>query len=470
MNYYLSVDIGASGGKMVLGWLEDGKIKTEEIHRFTNGAERKNRKLCWNLPDIMDAIICGMKKCKAAGKVPFSMGVDTWAVDYVLLDQTSHVLGSTYCYRDERTETIPKRAENIMSQAELYQHTGIQKQRFNTIYQLLALKEQEPEILSRADKLLMIPDYLHYLLTGIASAEYTNATTTQLVNIETGTWDRELIQVLGFPEHIFLPIRDAGTVLGTLTKEISQKVGFSCNVVLPPTHDTASAVLAVPGRDPFLYISSGTWSLMGTELKTADCSDESRNQNFTNEGGYAHRFRYLKNIMGLWMIQSIRREIAQEVSFETLCELASKEKIESIVDCNEERFLAPKSMTDEINVACREKNMQIPRTAAEYASVVYRSLAVCYAKTAKEIEILRGVQYPEIYIVGGGSNAGWLNQLTADYSGKIVKAGPVEASAIGNLVAQMLSAGEWPDVKMARKSIADSFPIRTYLPGKAEIF
>lgn len=194
LDYYLSVDLGASGGKMVLGWLEDGHIKTEEIHRFFNGAERKNGKLCWNLPEIMEQILLGMKKCREAGKIPVSMGVDTWAVDYVLLDQENRVLGSTYCYRDERTEGMPEKAENIMEQAELYRRTGIQKQRFNTIYQLLALKEQEPEIFAKADKLLMIPDYIHYLLTGIASAEYTNATTTQLVNVETGTWDQELIR------------------------------------------------------------------------------------------------------------------------------------------------------------------------------------------------------------------------------------------------------------------------------------
>lgn len=470
MNYYLSVDLGASGGKMVLGWLEDGKIKTEEIHRFVNGAEQKKEKLCWDLPGIMEEILRGMKKCCEIGKIPVSMGVDTWAVDYVLLDSESRVLGSTYCYRDERTEGIPELAEHMMTQAELYHRTGIQKQRFNTIYQLLALKEQEPEILAKAEKLLMIPDYIHYLLTGIAFAEYTNATTTQLVNVETGTWDQELLRTFGFPEHLFLPIRDAGTVLGPLTEEISREVGFSCSVVLPPTHDTASAVLAVPGREHFLYISSGTWSLMGTELKKADCSRESKERNFTNEGGYEHRFRYLKNIMGLWMIQSVRKELAPELSFGTLCELASKEPISSIVDCNDDRFLAPKSMTDEIRAACRENNMEIPQTIAETAAVVYRSLAVCYAKTAKEIECLRGVSYPEIHIVGGGSNASWLNQLTADVSGKTVKAGPVEASAIGNLAAQMLSAREWADVETARASIADSFPIQTYLSGKSGLF
>ena len=297
-------------------------------------------------------------------------------------------------------------------------------------------------------------------------SEYTNATTTKLVSCETGEWDIELIKKLGYPEKIFGALNMPGTVVGMLTEEIQKKIGFNCEVVLAATHDTASAVMAVPAdKDGAIYISSGTWSLMGTEILKADSSEESRIRNFTNEGGYNKRFRYLKNIMGLWMIQSVRKEIAPDMGFGEICEKAAAEKISSIIDCNDDRFLAPDNMTEEIKKSCKETGQKVPEGIAETASVIYNSLAECYIKCLKEIEERKGEKYSgEIYVVGGGSKAGYLNNLLAKKSGHTVKAGPAEATAIGNITALMIANGEISDLFAARKLIEKSFEIETYTP------
>ena len=337
--------------------------------------------------------------------------------------------------------------------------------RMKAYYQLMAWKKKKPEQLEKAETLLMIPDYLNFLLSGVKAQEYTNATTTQLVNPETGDWNREMIQKLGYPEKIFLPIREPGTVIGRLKKEIQEQVGFDCEIVLPATHDTGSAVVAVPSNEEHvLYISSGTWSLMGTELKEADCGTEAMQHNFTNEGGYNRRYRFLKNIMGLWMIQSVRKEIAEEVSFGTICEMASKCRISSIVDANDDRFLAPEHMTVEVQKACEESGQQIPQGITEIAAVIYNSLAVCYAKTLKELEEQTGCQYRKIHVVGGGANADYLNRLTAEKTGRTVLAGPTEATAIGNLAVQMITGKECSNLKDARNCIFHSFEIKQYEP------
>ena len=354
----------------------------------------------------------------------------------------------------------------IISEEELYRRTGIQKQIFNTIYQFMAVKKKTPELPENAERLLMIPEYLNYLLTGNCMSEYTNATTTQLVNCETGEWDFDIIRKLGYPEKIFGKLNMPRSVVGMFTDEIREKVGFNSKVVLAATHDTASAVMAVPAdKEGAVYISSGTWSLMGTEALKADNSDKSRLMNFTNEGGYDRRFRYLKNIMGLWMIQSVRKEIAPEMDFGEICEMAAKANISSIVDCNDIRFLAPVSMTEEIKLSCKESGQQVPEGIAETANVIYNSLVESYIKCLKEIEERRGEKYSgEIHVVGGGSKAEYLNKLLAVKSGHTVKAGPSEATAIGNITALMIADGVIPDLSSARKIIESSFEIKTYLP------
>ena len=463
MKYYLAVDIGASSGRLILGHREDGRMILEEIHRFGNGMVRKQGHLVWDVDQLFAEIITGMKKCAELGKIPESIGVDTWAVDFVLLDAKDQRLGDAVGYRDHRTQGMDQSVYEVIDEEELYLRTGIQKQPFNTIYQLMAVKEQIPELMEQADALLMIPDYLHFLLSGQKVTEYTNASTTQLLDPQTKDWDWNLIDWLGYKRELFQKICLPGTNLGSLTAEIAAEVGFTCKVVVPATHDTGAAVMAVPAADDqVLYISYGTWSLMGTEVKEAICTAESRQFNFTNEGGYDYRFRYLKNIMGMWMINSARNELAPDMSFSDICEGAAKQSILSIVDANSERFLAPESMSKEVQKACAESGQQVPQGIWETAAVIYNSLAECYAQTAREIEAMTGVVYDCIHVIGGGANAEYLNRLTAHACHKKIYAGPVEATAIGNISAQMIAAGELENLKTARECIYHSFDITEY--------
>ena len=465
--YFLAVDIGASSGRHMLGHLEKGRLVLEEIYRFENGMKQTKEGLCWDIPALFQEIKTGIRRCGELGKIPVSMGIDTWAVDYVLLDEQDQILGDTFGYRDSRTEGMDEEVYRLIPEKELYQRTGIQKQIFNTVFQLMAVKKAHPEYLEQARTFLMLPDYFHFLLTGEKRSEYTNATSTQLVNAETKDWDDEVISRLGYPREMFLPLSQPGTQVGVFTKEIEKEVGFSCQVVLPSTHDTASAVMAVPCQeDNCLYISSGTWSLMGTENKKAICTEESRQKNFTNEGGYDFRYRYLKNIMGLWMIQSVRHEEKDQYSFAQLCEMADEcSDFPSRVFVNAQEFLAPESMTEAVRQYCEKSGQRVPETTGELAAVIYQSLAKCYGETIQEIEQLTGEHYDTIHIVGGGANADYLNRLTASQSGRRVLAGPSEATAIGNLMAQMIGKGEFAGLMQARACVAESFPIREYQKG-----
>ncbi len=462
--YYLAVDIGASSGRHMLGYLEDGKMHLEEIYRFGNGMVNKDGKLLWDTQRLFAEIVNGMKACAEAGKIPESMSVDTWAVDYVLLDGQDQVIGDTYGYRDGRTRGCDAKVYQRIREDELYARTGIQKQSFNTIYQLMADKLKRPEVLGGARTFLMLPDYFQFLLTGRKVSEYTKGTSTQLVSPATKQWDKELIRLLGYPEEMFLPLQMPGTEVGVLQESVAKEVGFCCNVVLCGSHDTASAVVAMPKAEGNgLYISSGTWSLMGVELDKADCSEVSRKANFTNEGGYDYRFRYLKNIMGLWMIQSVRHEMGDRYSFGQLCEMAEREKsFASLVDANDSCFLAPANMTKEIQDFCMRTGQKVPQTPGEIACVIYQSLAQCYGKTVQEIEANTGRTYENIHVIGGGANAAYLNRLTAQATGRTVYAGPGEATAIGNIMAQMIRTGEFTGLAEARECVAESFEIQRY--------
>ena len=461
--YYLAIDIGASSGRHILAHLEDGKMVLEEVHRFPNGMVEKDGEKVWDVDELFKQIKIGMKKCADLGKIPVSVGVDTWGVDFVLLDKDGNRIGNAVGYRDGRTKGMDEEVYKIISEDDLYARTGIQKQLFNTIYQLMALKVKKPEQLAAAETMLMIPDYFHYMLSGVAATEYTNATTGQRVSPETKDWDMELIEKLVYPKQIFQKLVTPGTVLGDLTAEVAAEVGYNCKVVAPATHDTGSAVIAVPtDSDNALYISSGTWSLMGVELMKANCSPESKANNLTNEGGYDYRFRYLKNIMGLWMIQSVKKEIGGDLGYGEICEQASKCTIPSIVDANDDRFMAPENMTEEVKKACAESGQQVPEGLAEVASVIYNSLAQCYAKTIGELESITGQKYDCIHIVGGGANADYLNKLTAKATGLPVFAGPTEATAIGNLAAQMMAVGDLANLNDARACVFKSFEIQKY--------
>lgn len=464
--YFLAVDIGASSGRHILSHMEDGKIVLEEVFRFENGMTEIDGHKCWDSELLFSHIKEGMKKCAELGKIPCYMGIDTWGVDYVLVDREGKRIGNAVGYRDDRTTGIDREVYQIIPEKELYARTGIAKQVFNTIYQLVALKKENPEQLLEAETLLLSPDYYNFLLTGKRASEYTIASTGQLVSPETKDWDYELIHMLGLPEKIFTPLQKPGTILGGLSDAVKAEIGYDCQVVMVTSHDTASAVLAVPSKTAdFAYISSGTWSLLGVELENAICNEQSREANFTNEGGYDYKYRFLKNIMGLWMIQSVRNEMNKAYSFAQLCAMAEEVKdFPSRVDVDEHRFFAPDSMIEEIRNACRESGQPVPETPGELATVVYQSLADCYKKSLRNLEAMTGKTYPAVNIVGGGANADYLNQLTANATGKTVYAGPTEATAIGNIVCQMLACGDLPSVTEARACIFDSFAVKTFTP------
>ena len=394
MNHYLAVDIGASSGRHILSWHEDGRMHTREVYRFDNGIERKDGELCWNHDRLFNEIVKGMAICKDIGMIPASVGIDTWGVDFVLLDGNDNVIGNTVSYRDDRTQGMDVKVSAVISPPGVNHRTGNQKAMYNTIYQLMSLKCFHPDYLEKAESLLFTPDYFSYMLCGVKKNEYTIASTSQLLDAVSCNWDKELIEMLGFPGRIFNEIVMPGTVLGKLRTSVAERVGYECNVIAVTGHDTASAFLAVPTiEEKSVFVSSGTWSLMGVERLTADCSDAAMKHNMASEGGYNRRYRFLKNIMGMWMIQSVKKESGTTLSYAQICDKASHTSIDSTVDCYDERFLAPESMIDEIAKACEESGQQIPADLYETANVVYKSLAKCYASTIAEIEELTAEHY-----------------------------------------------------------------------------
>lgn len=470
---FLSIDIGASSGRHILVRFRDGRLSAKEIYRFQNGPVLKEGHLVWEIERLFDEVINGMKVCASLGEIPCSCAIDTWGVDYVLLDENGNRLGDCISYRDARTERCgaQKSVFSKIPEEELYQKTGIANQPFNTIYQLAADQMERPEQLTSAKHLLMVPDYLNYLLTGVMAQEYTNASTTGLLNAQSRCFDREIIRRLGYPQQLFKKLTAPGTRIGTLRPEIAARVGFDVPVFSAASHDTASAVMSVPSdKKHTLYLSSGTWSLLGCELFEPDCTPEAEKAGFTNEGGYQRRIRFLKNIMGLWMIQSVKKEAeaarGEEISFGTLCDDASKEKISSLIDAEDDRFLSPDSMSREVRSACRESGQRVPQSAEELAAVIYRSLAHSYQSSINELEALCGKSFDTLYIIGGGSNARWLNQLTADACKKTICAGPSEATAIGNAGAQMLADGVFSSLEEFRRAVRDSFSCEIYQPDQ----
>ena len=458
--YYLAVDIGASSGRHILGKFENGKLELKEIYRFDNGAEKVGDKLVWNIEKLFSNIVAGIKECKKLGVTPYSVGVDTWGVDYALLDANNNIIGEVYSYRDDRTLNMTEKSQEVVSFNELYSHTGIQHAVFNTVYQLYADKLSGK--LDKAEKFLTVPDYMHYRLSGVMVNEYSNASTTALLNAENRSWDYELIEKYGFPKKIFQKIVEPGTVLGRFTKEIIDEVGFDAYVVVPASHDTASAVMAVPANtDKPLYISSGTWSLLGTELKKPITNENALNFNMTNEGGFEKTIRFLKNITGMWLIQSIKKELKGAYSYDDLMNMAIEvNDFGSIVDVNDKRFLAPDSMIEAVKSYCVDYNLKVPNTIGEVMNVVYRSLACLYAKTIKGLEAVTGETYSALNIVGGGSKDGYLNRLAKEYTGKKVYVGPTEGTAVGNLLAQAISSKEVENLLGGRQIVINSFGIK----------
>ena len=469
MKYHLAVDIGASSGRHILGHVEQGRIVLEEVYRFENGPKKRGGRLCWDFDALAREVVNGLKACAKLGKVPATLGVDTWGVDFALVDREGRVLGDTVAYRDSRTQGMDTLVEERIPAQELYRRTGIQKQSFNTIYQLMAVKRQSPELLEQAHRLLLVPDYLHYTLTGVMSNEYTEASTSGLVSAETKDWDRELLDLLGFPQKLFGPLSLPGTALGRLRPALREELGFDCQVVLPASHDTGSAFLAVPaGEGDSVTLSSGTWSLLGVELETPVTTPESRAANFTNEGGYQYRYRYLKNIMGLWMIQNLRREMAENGQLPGFGELSrlAREAADfpGRVDVDDPSFMAPESMSAAVRAYCERTGQPVPQSPGELLSCVYHSLAQCYAQSVRQLERLTGRSFQAVHIVGGGSQDAYLNQLTASATGLPVYAGPTEGTALGNLLVQMIAQGEFASLQEARDAIRASFAVKEVLP------
>ena len=457
MKYYLAIDIGASSGRHILGWLEDGKMMTEEIYRFENRPKRRDtadgaHSLTWDTESLFSEILNGLRRAGELGKIPESVGIDTWGVDYALLDGDGKLIDEVFCYRDSRTDkTIPE-VHKILPFEKLYSKTGIGFATFNTVYQLF-----DDKISGKMDKaaaFMNLPDYFHYRLTGNIVHEYTNSTTTGMVNSETREWDTEIIEALGYKKELFGKLSQPGTTVGEFTDAVAKAVGYKTRVVLPATHDTASAVIAAPLEKETPYISSGTWSLLGVEQSFAHTDAAARVSDYSNEGNVDRKFRLQKNIMGLWMIQQVRHELDDKYSFGELVDMAKASPIPDRVNVNEGRFMAPKSMIDEINSA-------VGRTLSvgEMAYYIYNNLAESYKESLEALEALTGEKYDTLNIIGGGSKNAFLNELTKEKTGKRIVTGPAEGTAIGNLSMQMIAEGELSDVRDARAVIKASFDI-----------
>ncbi|MDR0846734.1 MAG: rhamnulokinase [Lactobacillales bacterium] len=461
---YIAIDIGASSGRLMHSQLVDGEITLTEIHRFKNGFSYVNHHDRWNIDELIREIFIGLEKAKALGIEETILGIDTWAVDYVAVGADGENLADPISYRDHRTNGKIKELTAHISKEEIYEKTGIQFLELNTLYQLYA---EDENLIAKADKLLFVPDYIGYVLTGEAVCEVTNASTTQMLNLRSELFDDELLKLTGVSANKFAPLVDAGTELGSILPKWYDRYDLpQVEVITVATHDTASAVLGAPRETPgddWAYISSGTWSLIGTESNVPINKKAAFDANFTNEWGAYGTYRFLKNIMGMWMVQEVARLNDYRYTYAEMATMArDTEFFTSIVDVTDQRFANPKDMVEEIQLACAETRQVIPQTVGEITNCIYSSLAKSYQKELENIEEITGKKINELYIVGGGSNVAILNQLTADLTGVTVYAGPGEATAIGNIVAQMIAEGEIEDIWEARKIIKNSFEIKVY--------
>ena len=435
MKYYVAIDIGASSGRHIVGWKNGDELCTKEMYRFPNGVDEVNGTLTWDVERLFREVVTGLKAVFREFKQIESVAIDTWGVDYVLLDKEGKEILPCHAYRDDRTKAAIEAVHSIMPFEELYAHTGIQFQPFNTIYQLY--DDLGKGRLEKAERFLMLPEYLSYKLTGIGRREYTEASTSGLLDARTGQFDMEIVRRLGLPERLFERLDAPGTEVGALTEEIAKEVGGQTKVVLCASHDTASAVEGIPeGSTDMPYLSSWTWSLFGVRLAEPILSEQSCAANYTNEGGVGY-IRYLKNIMGLWLIQSLRKELCPEKSFAELADEAQKSGYMQTVDADDWRFLAPESMKGAFDEYLTEAGKPLPEQTSDYFRCALMSLANSYAKALRELEKITGKKYEGLCIVGGGAKNQFLNELTERACGVKVHAIPIEATAFGNLKIQM---------------------------------
>ncbi len=429
MKYYLAIDIGASSGRHIIGWQEKGALCTREVYRFPNGVREENGHLVWDVKSLFSNVVGGIKEAFSLYPEIESLSIDTWGVDYVLLKGEEETL-PVYAYRDSRTEAVIPQVHEKIPFSRLYRRTGCQFQPFNTIYQLY--DEKVKGRLEGVTDFLMIPEYLLWKLSGVKGKEYTNATTMGMINAQTGEFDREIIDALGYPAALFPKLQQPGSVLGMLRPEIAETVGGNCKVILCATHDTGSAVEGIPMEGNHPYISSGTWSLLGVKTPKPITDPESEKANYSNEGGMGYN-RYQKNIMGMWLVNELQRELCPDMTFPEIVQLAESSACDALVDANAPEFLAPKSMKAAFDKATDNSLDSI----GDYFRCAYRSLAISYRRAINELEKNTGKKYEKLYIVGGGAKNTFLNRLTEEATGKQVIALPVEATALGNLKVQM---------------------------------
>lgn len=460
--YYVAVDIGASSGKVFISSVENDVLKMEEVHRFDNSIVEAEGHLRWNVNRLIDEIFEAFVKIKEKGIEEIIVGVDTWGVDYCLISETGELKNQPICYRDMRTKNIFDRGMIKYSSQCIYNATGIQIQEFNTLFQIKC-----EDSLEKDDKILLIPDYLNFKLTGITRCEITNASTTQLLDSRTRRWNENMLELAGLSYCQLSDLVEPGTKVGEMLPEYSKIYNIpKVTVFSVASHDTASAIIGTPLKNSTsAYLSSGTWSLLGMELEYPMINESSFENNYTNELGAEGKTRYLKNIIGMWLIQEIIREFGWEMSYDKLVDLAKESCCNSIIDVNHSDFLKPVSMIEAIIKHCRNSNQSIPTGPGDFARVIYHSLANLYAKELKILSDLTNCKIEVLHIVGGGSKNEYLNQLVADLCDVEVIAGPTEASAIGNIIMQMIGNSEVLTVHEGRKLIEKSFELRVYRPG-----
>lgn len=469
MKTVLAFDLGASSGRAILANMENGKITLNEVHRFENNGVRVCGTLYWDVLYLFDQIKRGITAAKLAGGFD-SIGIDTWGVDFGLIGADGQLLANPVHYRDERTANIMEQAFSVVDADEMYARTGIQFMPFNTIFQLFYLQKNKPELLKQADKLLFMPDLLGYFLTGEKKSEYTIASTSQMLDAKARNWDFNLLKKLDIPTDILCDIIQPGEVYGMLSEEICQELGVpSVPVIAVGAHDTASAVASVPTQeDDFVYVSCGTWSLFGTELADVNLSPEGAELQYTNEGGVENTIRYLTNIMGLWLIQESRRtwlKQGQTVSYNDLEHAAlAATPFQNYIDPDNALFAPPGDMPKRVQDFCRETGQTVPETQGDVMRCIYQSLALKYRYSFDKLKTLTGKDFSRIHIVGGGTKDPLLCQMTADACNVPVLAGPIEATALGNVAVQLMAAGALPNIKQARSVIFDSFDLKEYQP------
>jgi rhamnulokinase len=474
MTKLLAFDLGAESGRAVLGHFDGSQLRLEVLTRFANEPVRTLDALHWDVLRLHHDMLNGMRLCAAEHGGADSVGVDTWGVDFALLGRSGELLGNPRHYRDAHTEGAMERAFAVMPRHELFRQTGIQFMRFNSLFQLLSLKRDDSPLLEAAETLLFMPDLFHYFFTGEKVNEYTDASTSQMLDPATRTWASGLLREFGLPECIQGKIVQPGTVLGPLHRTVADETGLrGAKVVTPATHDTAAAVAGVPAHgDAWAYISSGTWSLMGVEIPEPQVNEETLAANFTNEGGVGGTVRLLKNIMGLWLVQECRRaweRIGMAYSYEALMRMAEKASpFVSVVNPNDDSFLLPANMPEALAAYCRRTSQPAPADAGATVRCALESLALCYRWVLERLEGLTGKRLETIHIVGGGCQNVLLNQLTADACGRQVVAGPVEATAIGNVLTQAIGLGALGSLADAREVVRRSFEVHTFEPRNAD--